>query len=96
MILNSKTRRRWFGALCLLIAVGMLVAGETWLKGRLSAAGFLFYWTGCFLLTALAAGAALLDVARVRAEGRNQQRALFEETLRKMEAEQRTRSRKLT
>lgn len=92
MNFNAKARHRWFGALCLFVAFGMLVAGETGLKGRLSPVGFLLYWTGCFFLTALAAAAALLDAARVRAESRKEQRALFEETLRKIEAEKRTRS----
>jgi hypothetical protein len=93
MSLNTKARRRWFGALCLLAAVGLLVAGETVLKGRLSPVGFLIYWSSCFLVTALAATAALLDAARVRAESRDEQRALFEETLRRIESEKRARSR---
>ncbi len=92
MSVKAKTRRRWFGALCLLTAVGMLVAGETVLKGRLSPVGFLLYWIGCFVVTALAATAALLDAARVRAESRHEQRVLFEETLRKIESEKRARS----
>ena len=92
MSLKAKARRRWFGAFCLFASVVMLVAGETGLKGRLSAVGFLIYWTGCFLLTALAAGAALLDAARVRADSCREQRDLFEETLRRIEAEKRERS----
>ena len=90
---NAKARRRWFGALCLLTAISMLVAGETVLKGRLSAVGFLLYWIGCFVVTALAALTALRDAARVRAESRLEQRTLFEETLRRIESEKRARSR---
>lgn len=93
MSLNAKARRRWFGALCLLAAVGLLVAGETVLKGRLSPVGFLIYWISCFFVTALSATAALLDAARVRAESRDEQRALFEETLRRIESEKRARTR---
>lgn len=92
MSLNAKARRRWFGALCLLAAGGMLVAGETVLKGRLSPVGFLLYWIGCFTVTALAVTAALLDAARVRAESRHEQSALFEETHHKIESEKRARS----
>lgn len=92
MSLNAKARRRWFGTLCLLTAIGMLVAGETVFKGRLSALGFLLYWTGCFVVTGLAALTALRDAACVRAESRQEQRALFEETLRKIEAEKHTRT----
>ena len=92
MSLNAKSRRRWFGTLCLLLAVGMLMAGETVLKGQLSPVAFLCYWIGCFIVTVLAATTALLDAARVRAESRHEQRALFEETLRKIESEKRARS----
>lgn len=92
MSLNAKARRRWFGALCLFTAIGMLVAGETVLPGRLSPVGILFYWAGCFLVTALAALVALLDAARVRAESRQAQRSLFEETLHQVESEKRARS----
>ena len=95
MSLNAKARRRWFGAICLLTAISLLVAGETVLKGRLSPVGFLFYWIGCFVFTALAAMTALLDAARVRAESRHEQRALFEEALRRIESEKRARSREL-
>ena len=87
MRLNAKARRRWFGGLCLLTAVGMLVTGETVLQDRLSPVGFLLYWIGCFVVTALAAKAALLDAAHVRAESRAEQRVLFEETLHRIESE---------
>lgn len=92
MSLNAKVRRRWFGALCLLTAVGMLVSGETVFKGRLSPLGFLLYWTGCFVVTGLAALTALRDAACVRAESRLEKRALFEATLRKIESEKRARA----
>lgn len=92
MSLNAKARRRWFGTFCLLAAIGMLVAGETVFKGRLSPVGFLLYWTGCFVVTGLAALTALRDAASVRAESRREQRALFEETLRKVEAEKHART----
>ncbi len=92
MSLYAKARRRWFGTLCLLTAIGLLIAGETVFKGRLSPLGFLLYWTGCFVVTGLAALTALRDAASVRAESRQEQRALFEETLRKAEAEKHART----
>jgi len=92
MSLNAKARRRWFGTLCLLTAIGLLVAGETVLKGRLSPLGFLLYWTGCFVVTSLAALTALRDAACVRAESRQEQLAFFEETLRTIEAEKQART----
>lgn len=65
----------------------MLIAGETVLARRLQGAGLICYWLGCFVLTALAAGVALLDAARVRAENRAEQRELLEKTLRQVERE---------
>jgi hypothetical protein len=87
MALNAKSRRRLFGALCLLAAIVMLVAESTLLKDRLSGMALLVYWMGCFLLTLLAISAAFLDVLVLRHEVREQQRALFESTLRRIEEE---------
>jgi len=88
---NAKTRRRWFGGLCLLLAAVMLIAGETFLEGRLAGVTLIGYWLGCFVLTALAAGAAVVDAAHVRNEIRDEQRALLERTLQEIEREKRTR-----
>jgi hypothetical protein len=88
---NAKTCRRWFGTLCLLAASVMLIAGETLLRGRLAGVTLICYWLGCFVLTALSAGAALVDAARVRAEIRDEQRALIESTLHEIEREKRSR-----
>ena len=83
--MNAKIRRRWFGALCLLAALAMLVAGETVLQGRLKALGFIAYWLVCFVVTVLAIGAALLDARAVREETQTEQRALFESTLQEIQ-----------
>jgi hypothetical protein len=88
---QAKCRRRWFGAVCLLTAIVMLIAGETVLKDRLSGVRLICFWLGCFVLTALAAGAALIDVTRVRAESRAAQRILIERTLEEIEREKRAR-----
>jgi hypothetical protein len=77
----SKSRRRWFGAICLLGALGMLLAGQTQLQSRLTGAGFIAYWLGCFGLTLLAMGAALMDALALRREGRAHQRELIESTV---------------
>jgi len=88
---TTKTRRRWFGAVCLVSAILMLVAGETILHERLSGVGLIVYWLGCLVWTALAAMTALVDAARVREEQRQEQRALIENTLRQIEQEKRSR-----
>ena len=85
--MNTKARRRWFGALCLLAAMAMLVAGETLLKGRLSALGFVAYWLVCFVVTVLAVYAALADARAVRQETQAEQRALLEATLQRIQEE---------
>ena len=65
----------------------MLIAGETVLQNRLSPVGFVVFWLGCMVFTAMAIGAALLDLFRVRTENRDAQRALIEETLQEVERE---------
>ncbi len=65
----------------------MLVAESTFLKHRLGDVALLVYWLACLGFTLLAMGAALLDVLVLRQEARQQQRALFESTLRKIEEE---------
>ena len=86
--MNTKTRRRWFGSLCLLVAIVMLVAGETVLKGRLTALEFVAYWLVCFVATVLAICAALLDARAVREEAHAEQRALIENAVRKIQEEE--------
>jgi len=73
----------------LLAALGMLVAGETLLKGHLRGIGFLVYWGGCFALTGVAFLIAFLDVLTLRRRLREEQRELLDKTLRKIEAEAR-------
>jgi len=91
VIANAKSRRRWFGALCLLTALVMLVAGETLLSGKLGGVTLIGYWLGCFVLTAIAAGVALIDASRMRREQRDEHRALIESTLQAIEQQKRSR-----
>ena len=85
--LEAKTRRRWFGALCLLVAIAMLVVETTALKGRIVGFVALGYWLVCFLFTVIAIGVALLDLRAVQTETRAEHRALFESTLQKIKEE---------
>jgi hypothetical protein len=82
---NSDKRRRWLGAVFLLIALGMLVAGETVLRDRLGKAVFVIYWLGCFVFTGLAALVAILDAAAVGRRARAEQREFLESTLKEIE-----------
>ena len=86
---RSRTRRRRFGSVCIGMAILLLLAGETVLRAALANNIVLFaaYWMACFILTALAAGAAIIDAARVRLESREEQRSLLEKTLLEVERE---------
>src|SRR6266478_3997950 len=95
MGLNATTRRRWFGALTLLAAPGMLIAGETFLKAHLGPLAFLFYWLVCFGLTGLAIFIAFLDARALQRRTRQQARDLLETTLKEIEADARTKPRRI-
>lgn len=84
---ESKSRRRKVGTVCIVIAILMLIAGETVLKSRLSGVPMLCYWLGCFVFTSIAAGAAVIDAARVGIESRDAQKSLIEDTLKEIENE---------
>ena len=94
MALDATSRRRWCGALVLLAALGMLIAGETVLKGKLESLAFIIYWLVCFGFTALAILIAFLDVRALQRRTRQEQHDLFEATLREIETEAKTRRRR--
>ena len=85
--MDATVRRRWFGALVLFTAVGLLVAGDTVLKGRLGTFGFLAYWLVCLALTGVAILVAMIDFRAERNRIRNEQVRLFESTLKQIQAD---------
>ena len=84
-------RRRWVGAVCLLVAVAMVAADEFALKGQLPHAVFFAYWLVCLTFTLMAAGCALADLRALRRRSQEAQRSLMEETLREIERERKAR-----
>jgi len=78
---NGFLPQRKRGMVFLIIAVMMLILGETVLRNSLGKLPFLFYWMGCFLFTGLAILFAFLDVAGVQRQAREQQRELLEKTI---------------
>ena len=86
---SAKSRRRWFGGLCLLGALVMLLAGQTRPGGELTGVAFILYWLLCLVLTLLAMIAALLDAFALRQENRKRQRALIESTLQEIQTRRR-------
>ncbi len=93
MALDATARRRWFGAGVLLAALAMLICGQTVLKVRLGALAFVAYWLACIVLTGLAILVGLLDARALRRRARQEQRDLFETTLKEIEHEAKTKSR---
>jgi hypothetical protein len=87
MGLDATRRRRWFGALVLIAALLMLIAGETVLQGRLKDLGFLIYWLVCFCLTCVAIFIAFLDVRALGLRTRREQHQLLETTLKKIQTD---------
>jgi hypothetical protein len=87
MALDVTARRRWFGGVMLLAALAMLVCGETVLRERLGPVTSLIFWLVCFVLTSLAIIVAFLDVRAVQRRIRQEQRELFESTLKKIQTE---------
>ncbi len=81
MISPVDERRRWFGVFFLLVAVGMLIWGLTWLQARLTGLAFVAYWLGCLGFTGLALLTALLDARAVRRRLREENRELFRRTM---------------
>lgn len=94
MPLDKTVRRRVIGALFLVGALGMLVAGESVLKTRLSALAFLLYWLICLGLTIGAIIVACLDARAMQRRTRDEQRELLESTLKNIEDESRNRAKR--
>lgn len=78
---KADLRRRWLGGIALAAAIGMLIAGETVLHGRLNGVNLVIFYMVCFVLTFIAILVAFLDLSVVRRRTRDEQRALFENTL---------------
>jgi membrane protein implicated in regulation of membrane protease activity len=91
MALDATARRRWFGAIVLLVALAMLICGETVLKEKLGNLTFILYWLACFGFTGLAIVVAFLDARALSHRTRQEQRDLFEATLKEIERKTKTR-----
>jgi membrane protein implicated in regulation of membrane protease activity len=81
MAKNPDFRRRCVGAVFLIIALVMLIVGETALRDKLSAIGFLVYWLACFCFTILAILVAVADLAVTRRRTRKEARDLLQGTI---------------
>ena len=93
MGLDRVIRRRVIGAVFVLMAIAMLVCGQTVLPGRLSPVGFLFYWLFCLVFTCLAILIAFRDAREVQQKVQREHRALLDDTLKTIEGEARQKKR---
>jgi hypothetical protein len=89
MTFNSTALRRLIGAVFLVAALAMLIAGETFLQERLTPVGFLIFWLACLACTLAAIIVAFQDFRALRRRVYKDQRELFEATLRKIETDAR-------
>jgi hypothetical protein len=82
MLTSLDARRRWFGAFFLIMSLGLLVWGVTFLSDYLFHHPFLFvaYWAACAFFTGLALINALLDMIIMRKRTRDEQVSLAEKS----------------
>lgn len=89
MLEAADARRRWRGMLCLTVAAGLLVWGQTVLEPVLQGVGYLLYWLVCFGFTLAAILIALLDIRAMRRRVRQQHQHLLQRVLDDLEKQQR-------
>ena len=85
MSLNPQQRRRLAGALVLGLALLMLLAGETLLKGCFGPLLMLAYWLACFGLAAVAMIIAIMDASAVARKTADERRELATRTIQEIE-----------
>jgi membrane protein implicated in regulation of membrane protease activity len=91
MELDAEGRRRWLSGIALGGSLLMLVIGETALKGKLGAFPFVIYWLGCLTLLIVAFTGAIRLFRMVQERTREEQKKLLDETLKKIQADAKTR-----
>jgi membrane protein implicated in regulation of membrane protease activity len=85
MSLKPEQRRRWVETIVLGVAVLMLIAGETLLKGRFSPLLMLAYWLACFAMAAMAMILAVMDASAVARRTTEERRELAARTIKEIE-----------
>jgi hypothetical protein len=93
MGLERGLQRRLIGAVFVLLAIIMLICGQTVLRGRLSPVEFLFYWLACLGFTCLAIVIAFRDARESQHKVQREHRALLDDTLKTIEREARQKKR---
>ncbi len=78
---NADRRRRWFGLFYLIVAIGMVIWGQTLLSAHLNGLTYLIYWITCFVFTLLAMLTAALDLWVIRLRQRRSENDAAREAL---------------
>jgi hypothetical protein len=78
---NTSIHQRKRSMAFLIIAVVMLILGETVFRHSLSNVSFVLYWMLCFVFTMMAVLFAFRDFAGVQRQARDEQRELLEKTI---------------
>ena len=78
---SADKRRRWFGLFYLIMAIGMVIWGQTLLKHYLTGLSYLIYWIICFGFTLLAMLTAALDLWVIRLRQRRSENEAAREAL---------------
>lgn len=89
MLEGVDVRRRWRGMLCLTVAAGLLVWGQTVLEPVLQGVSYVLYWLVCFGLTLAAILIALLDIRATRRRVRREHQHLLQRVLEELEEQKR-------
>jgi integral membrane sensor domain MASE1 len=77
---SSSLVRHWLSGFAVIAASAMVILGQSVFAGQLQGYDYIFYWSVCMVLTALAAFAAIYEMSTIRRESRRQQNELLEET----------------
>jgi hypothetical protein len=85
LLTPDDVRRRSFGTLFLVLAVTLLIWGQTLLKPHLTGVAFIFYWLACFGAIGLTIGIALWDLRVMRVRWRRHQEELVKRTMLELE-----------
>lgn len=92
MDIETEIPHRKRGMGFLIVAVIMLILGETLLRHSLGKVPFVLYWLACLVFTGLAIIFAFLDVAGVQREARERQRELLQKTIEQIAHQKQSRS----
>jgi hypothetical protein len=85
MLTAADARRRSFGLVVLMVAVAMVVWGQTLLKPFLLGLGFIFYWLACLLCVTIVMATALVDIWVIRRRIRRHREEMFKQALMEIE-----------